>query len=61
MKNNFSPDNNNQNRDRPKNPKPLKSISKKEKNSEKTKSKQHLKNYVEGGFDDDDFEDLYMR
>lgn len=48
-------------KDRPKPPRPLKSVSKKEKNSEKNRYKQQLKNYVEGGFDDDDFEDTYKR
>jgi hypothetical protein len=42
-------------------PKQLKSVSKKEKNSERNKSKQQLKNYWESGFEDDDFEDNFMR
>jgi len=48
-------------RDQPKPPKQLKSVSKKEKGSEKNRSKQQLKNYWESGFEDDDFEDNYMR
>lgn len=44
----------------PKNRK-LKSISDKERSSEKNRSKQQLKNYVEGGFDDDEWDDSYTR
>jgi len=42
-------------------PKELKSVNRKEKDSEKNRSKQQLKNYVENGFEDDDFEDNFMR
>jgi len=42
-------------------PKPLKSVSKKEKCSEKNKSKQQLKNYWESDFEDDKFEDNFKR
>ena len=41
--------------------KPLKSISKKELNSERNRSKNQLKNYWESGFEDDDFEDNYRK
>ena len=41
--------------------KQLKSVSRKEKDSEKNRSKQQLRNYVESGFEDDDFEDNFMR
>lgn len=47
--------------EKPRPPKQLKSVSKKEKDSEKNKSKQQLKNYWESGFEDDDFEDNFMR
>jgi len=46
--------------DKPKHKK-LKSVSRKEKDSEKNRSKQQLRNYVESGFEDDDFEDNFMR
>jgi len=39
----------------------LKSISDKERSSEKNRSKQQLKNYVEGGFDEDDWDDTFTR
>lgn len=51
----------NKNNEKIKPPKQLKSVSKKEKNAERTKSKQQLKNYLESGFEDDDFEDNFMR
>jgi hypothetical protein len=51
----------NKGNDKIKPPKQLKSVSKKEKNSERNKSKQQLKNYWESGFEDDDFEDNFMR
>jgi len=46
---------------KPPQPKPLKSISKKELNSERNRSKNQLKNYWESGFEDDDFEDNYRK
>jgi hypothetical protein len=51
----------NKGNDKIKPPKQLKSVNKKEKNSERNKSKQQLKNYWESGFEDDDFEDNFMR
>ena len=39
----------------------LNSVSRKEKDSEKNRSKQQLKNYVQSNFEDDDFEDNFMR
>jgi hypothetical protein len=42
-------------------PKQIKSVSRKEKDSEKNRSKQKLRNYVESGFEDDDYEDNFMR
>jgi hypothetical protein len=42
-------------------PKQLKSVNRKEKDSEKNRSKQKFKNYVESGCDDDEFEDNFMR
>lgn len=35
----------------------LKSVAKKEKNSERNRLKQNLRDYVTGGFTDDDFDD----
>ena len=51
----------NKGNDKIKPPKQLKSVNKKEKNSERNKSKQQLKNYWESGFENDDFEDNFMR
>jgi|TARA_R110000868_G_scaffold270614_3_gene530037 hypothetical protein len=48
-------------KEKPKPPKQLKSISRKEKDSEKNRSKQQLKNYVQSNFEDDNFEDNFMR
>jgi hypothetical protein len=48
-------------KEKPKPPKQLKSVSRKEKDSEKNRSKQQLKNYVQSNFEDDDFEDNFMR
>jgi hypothetical protein len=48
-------------REKPRQPKPLRSVSRKERDHEKHKSKQQLKNYVESNFEDDDFEDNFMR
>lgn len=53
-------DNENKDYEKPRNKK-LKSVSRKEKDSEKNRSKQQLRNYVESGFEDDDFEDNFMR
>ena len=39
----------------------LKSVSDKERSAEKNRSKQQLKNYVQSSFEDDDFEDNFMR
>jgi hypothetical protein len=61
MKNNFNFDRDDPRRERPKPPKQLKSVSRKERDHEKHKSKQQLKNYVESNFEDDDFEDNFMR
>jgi len=47
--------------EKPKPPKQLKSVNKKERDSERIQSKQQLKNYWESGFEDDDFEDNFMR
>lgn len=44
-----------------KQPKQSRSISRKERDSFKQKSKQQLKNYVESNFEDDEFEDNFMR
>jgi hypothetical protein len=53
--------NRNEFKEKPKPPKALKSVSRKERDSEKNRSKQQLKNYVESNFEDDDFEDNFMR
>lgn len=47
--------------EKPKPPKNIKSVSKKEKNSERVKSKHQLKEYWQSGFENDDFEDEFMR
>lgn len=61
MNNNFDFGRNEIKREKPKPPKQLKSVSRKERDSEKNRSKQQLKNYVQSNFEDDDFEDNFMR
>jgi len=39
----------------------LKSVAKKEKNSERNRLKQNLRDYVTGGLNDDDFDDEMMK
>jgi hypothetical protein len=47
--------------EKPKPQKNIKSVSKKEKNSERVKSKHQLKEYWQSGFEQDNFEDEFMR
>lgn len=47
--------------EKPKPPKQLKSVNKKERDAERTKSKQKLKHLWENGFEEDDFEDNFKR
>ena len=47
--------------EKPTPPKNVKSVSKKEKNAERVKSKHQLKEYWQSGFENDDFEDEFMR
>lgn len=61
MKNQFNFGRDEQRREKPKPPKQLKSVIRKERDHEKHKSKQQLKNYVESNFEDDDFEQNFLR
>lgn len=61
MKNNFDFGKNENKKEKPRQPKQLKSVARKERDHEKHKSKQQLKNYVESNFEDDDFEDNFLR
>lgn len=61
MSSNFNNSRDEPRREKPKAPKQLKSVARKERDHEKHKSKQQLKNYVESNFEDDDFEDNFLR
>lgn len=61
MKNEFTFGREEPRREKPKPPKQLKSVARKERDHEKQKSKQQLKNYVESNFEDDDFEENFLR
>lgn len=61
MKNDFNGRRDESKKDKFIKPKQSKTVFKKERNSFKQRSKQQLKNYVENNFEDDDFEDNFMR